>query len=288
MKPSRLVYLLALLVGIGWTPLVGAWGQDVRRQPLDEDLSRPRLYRLEMISGEGYGLCETLLDTGRRLHPNGEYAPLEPVLTWKQILGIPGIAEPAWTDLDPTQHERLFARLYDLYELRSTGHRALGNLNKADLFFARHRYASLCARGKACTLPPHVRRTTTLEGYRDFVEGGGRMRMYPVNIGSKEAPSPAAVVQYEYVRYPDWTAFGFSFERTEWLGFTFYAKPDLGDRITDDATSIVHAGPDKRLLLYQGRPHIVDIGGRVSLSAKYLLWPHSECQIAAHDTQVKQ
>ena len=262
-------------------------GSKLRRQPLDEDVSRPRLYRLEMISGNGSALCETLLETSRRLHVNGEYAPLEPLLTWKQVFRISGITEPAWTDVAPLEHERLFAKLHELYELRSSGNSALGNLNRADLFFARHRYGSICARGKPCTLPLEQRRAITLEGYRDFAKGGGRMRTYTVDLGSTEAPFSTAVAQYEYVRYPDWTAFGFTPSEFEWLGFTFYAKPDLSDRIVDDATNVVHAGPEKRLIMYQGGAHMVDLSSRVALSTKSLQWPRPECQIAAHDISTK-
>jgi len=284
---SRLVYVLVLLVGASWAPLVKAQDQEAGRQAANENLSRPRLYRLEMKKGKGYVLCETLLKTARLLHPKGEYRPLEPVLTWKEILSIPGMAEPPWTDLDPLQHEALLAKLHELYEItRSPSYS--NQLNRVDSFFAGHRYGSLCPRGGPCTLDLKDRRTTTLEGYRDFAKAGGRMRMYPVDIGSKEAPSPTALIQYEYVRYPDWTAFGITFDRTEWLGLTFYAKSDLSDRILDDATNIVHVGPDKRLLMYRGRPHILNIDTRVYLLAKYVPWPHWECEIVTLEADRKR
>lgn len=279
MTLSRLAYVLLLLVGASWVPMVRAQDQDAGRPPANESLGRARPHRLGMDKGKGYVMCETLLKTARRLHPNGEYRPLEPILTWKEILSIPGMAEPPWTDLDPLQHEVLFAKLHDLYEIRRSPSYS-NELNLVDLFFARHRYVPpLCPRGKACTLDLKDRRTITLEGYRDFAKTGGRMRMYPVDIGSKEAPSPAALIQYEYVRYPDWSAYGIMFDRTEWLGFTFYAMPDLTDRILNDAKNVVEVGPDRRLALYRGRPHIIKIEATPYLLVQYAAWPYWECTI---------
>jgi hypothetical protein len=114
------------------------------------------------------------------------------------------------------------------------------------------------------------------------------MRTYTVDLGSKEAPSSSAVVQYEYVRHPDWTAFGFTSGEIDWLGFTFFAKPDLSDRIVDDATNVVHAGPVRRLILYRDGPNMIDLSARVVLSAKSLQWPSPECHITAQEIPTKR
>jgi len=273
MTLSRLVYVLLLLVGASWVQMVGAQDQDEAVRRLKEDLARPRPHRLQMNKGKGYVLCETLLKTAQRLHPKGEYRRLEPLLTWKAIFGIPGITEPPWIDLDPLQYEALTAKLHQLYDLHSTPYS--GTLNAVDVFFALDRYPCLKARPINCNISRGDRLKTTLEGYRDFARSGGRMRMYSLDIGSKEAPFPAALIQYEYPRPPDWS------NRTEWLGFTFYATENLSDRIVNDAKNVVDVGPDRRLVLYRGRPHIINIEATPYLLAKYAAWPYWECEIVS-------
>jgi hypothetical protein len=231
-----------------------------------------------MDKGKGYALCETLLKTARRLHPKAEYRPLEPILTWKEIFSIPGIAEPPWTDLEPLQHEALFLRLHELYEMNSSLS-YFGNLTRVDLFFARHRYVPpLCPQKGGCTVPSDLRRATTLEGYRDFVKAGGRVRTYPLDIGSEEHPFPAALIQYEYPSPPAW-------HRTGWYGLTFYAKLDLSDRIVNDSTNLVHTGTYRRLVLFRGQPVILNINTIPYLLAEAASGPASKCTIIRSELQ---
>jgi len=270
MVRKSLTYVLAGLVCLA-LPILSGGGQSQPAAP-PEDLTRPRPYRLEMNKGKGYVLCETLLETARRLHPNGLYRPLEPVLTWKQVFGIPAIAEPPWTDLDPLQHEALFAKLHGLYEItRSPSYS--GKLNEVDVFFALNRYPCLGTRPIHCNIPREERLKTSLEGYREFAKNGGRMRMYPLDINSKQAPFPAALIQYEYAHPPEWS------NRGEWLGFSFYASPDLSDRIVNNAINKVEVGPHRRLVLYQSSPVILNIDATPYLLGRYTTWPDRRCTI---------
>jgi len=287
MRLARALSVLSLLVWATGASTGTAQEQDYEtaRKSLEADLARPRPHRLEINKGKGYVLCETLLKTARRLHPNGLYRPLQPVLTWKEIFSIRGMIEPPWTELDPLQHEALFARVHELYEItRSTSYSR--ELNQVDAFFARHRYMSpLCPGGGKCNLPLEERRPITLEGYRDFAKSGGRMRMYPADIGSREFPFPVALIQYEYGRYPDWWIHRRTFEQPEWLGFTFYAKPDLSDRIVGDAQNTVQVGPNRRLMLYRGRPHVAEIDTVPYLLAMHVPWPNWQCEISLRDIE---
>ena len=277
---ARALTTLSLLLAA--TCAISGTGQEqdyeVARKAFEADLARVRPHRLELDRGKGYVLCETLLKTAKRLHPNGMYRPLDPVLTWKEIHGTPGFAEPKWIDLDPLQYESLFAKLHELYEItRSQAYS--DRLNPVDAFFARHRYVPpLCPQGRRCSLRGEQRRKITLEGYRDFAKSGGRMRMVPADIGSKEFPFPVAVVQYEYAAPPAWSS------SHGWYGFTFFAKPDLSDRIVGDDQNSVYVGPKRRVILYRTRPHILDIDTVPSLLVRYVPWPHWECNIIRLET----
>ncbi len=125
----------------------------------------------------------------------------------------------------------------------------------------------------------------TLEGYREFAKGGGRMRMVPADMGPKAYPFPVAIIQYEYARYPDWAAR--PHQPNEWLGFTFFAKPDLSDRIVEDSFNLVYLGREHRVLLYRGQPHIFEIQSPPYLLARYQPWPHWECWLIRKEIQAQ-
>jgi hypothetical protein len=282
MNLARALSILSLLIGA--TLAAAGTGQEqdyeAARKALEADLARLRPHRLEIDKGKGYVLCETLLKTAKRLHPTGMYRPLEPVLTWREIFAIPGIAEPKWTDLNPLEYEGLLAKLHELYEI-TRGPASSHKLSVVDAFFARDRYdPPVCPQGGGCSLPVEERRKITLEGYRDFVKSGGRMRMAAVDIGSKQYPFPVALIQYEYASPPAWSLPG-----SQWYGFTFYAKPDLSDRIVGDAQNVVQVGPKRRLVLYRGRPHIVDIEEGIYLEARHLPGPQWECWIVRSEIE---
>jgi hypothetical protein len=243
-----------------------------------DDVTELRRYKLEMRNGKGHGFCEALLAEARRRSPNAEYRSLEPILTWNAIFGMPGVSEPQWMELDPLQHQDLFAKLYELYEGQDNQNvYALGNLNRLDTFFARERYPC-----QVCRLPRDERRRTTLAGYRDFATNGGRMRAFSTVFGETSASIPVALVQYEYRTPPAW-----SFSYAGWYGLSFYANPSLSDPF-GHLKSLVDGGRQKRLVLYQGRPHILTLEDLSVMSVRYVPSPYWECEIVRRPAETTQ
>jgi|WetSurMetagenome_2_1015567.scaffolds.fasta_scaffold116661_3 hypothetical protein len=270
MKFVRPYCVLLVLALTGGTPSALAQESAAAGRTPGQEVVQKRHYRLEMYQGKGYVFCEALLNEAKQLHPKGEYLPLEPILSWEAIFGIRGVAEPPWTEVDPLQHEALFAKLYQLYEEEDNRNvHPLGNLNQLDIFFARGRYPC-----QICNLPPEERRLTTLDGYRNFAKSGGRMRAYDADIGVAGVANPVRLVQYEYPTPPPW-----SFSRSGWYGLTFFAKPDLSDLTGPVSMNRVTAGLHRRLVQYRGKPHVLTIEYGTELSVKYVPAPYWECRI---------
>jgi hypothetical protein len=91
-RPLCALLLLALSSG---TAAVRAQEPAEWARAPGQEVAQTRRYRLEMYKGKGHVFCEALLSTARRLHPKGEYRPLEPILRWKAIFSMPGVDEPS-------------------------------------------------------------------------------------------------------------------------------------------------------------------------------------------------